>query len=125
MRVLLVDDDEATLDVLEFSLALEGHEVLRACDGQQGIDLARSRRPDLIILDMMMPIMDGLDSARALREDLATRDIPIVMLTARALEQDMWDGWAAGIDSYVTKPLDIDVLEAEIARVSTTTEVHL
>lgn len=124
MRVLLVDDDEATLDVLEFSLALEGHEVLRASDGQQGVELARLRRPDLIILDMMMPIMDGLDSARALREDLATRDIPIVMLTARALEQDMWDGWAAGIDSYVTKPLDIDVLEAEIARVSTTTEVH-
>lgn len=120
-RILLVDDDPATLDVLEFSLSLDGHETARALDGRQGLDEVTRFSPDLVILDSMMPVMDGLTTARELRADPRTARIPIVMLTAKAMASDVWAGYQAGVDSYITKPLDLDVLMAEIGRLGVDT----
>lgn len=115
-RILIVDDDPQTLDALDFSLTLDGHQTIRATDGEQCIALARQDLPDLIVLDCMMPVMDGIVAARLLREDPVTTTVPIVMLTARATDADMWRGYQSGVASYVTKPLDLDVLVQEIDR---------
>lgn len=117
MRILLVDDDQATRDVLEFTLTLDGHMVMQAENGAVGLEQARSWRPDLIVLDSMMPVMDGLTTVKHLRDDPTVSGIPILMLTAKAMQQDQWAGWRAGVDSYVTKPLDVNVLRDEIVRV--------
>ncbi len=115
-RVLLVDDDVQTLDVLDFSLTLEGHEVTRAVNGAAGVEAARRTPLDLVILDSMMPVMDGLTAARELRSDPATAHVPIIMLTARVTDADVWHGYRAGVDSYIPKPLDLHVLQDEMAR---------
>lgn len=117
-RILIVDDDPQTLDVMDFCLTLEGHDVFRAVNGEEAVAIARREQPDVIILDSMMPVMDGITAARMLREDSATRNIPIVMLTARASDADIWEGYQSGVASYVTKPLDLDVLQGELARIS-------
>lgn len=115
-RILIVDDDPQTLDALDFSLTLEGHHTSRATDGADGVERAREERPDLIVLDCMMPVMDGIVAARLLREDPLTDTIPIVMLTARVTDADVWRGYQSGVASYVPKPLDLDVLMQEIVR---------
>lgn len=115
-RILVVDDDPQTLDVLDFSLALNGHEVLRAADGSEAVTVARREVPDLVLLDWMMPVMNGLLAARTLRDDPTTTEIPIIMLTALGTDADLLRGYQAGVASYLTKPLDIEVLQGEIAR---------
>ena len=117
MHVLLVDDEPPILDLLELSLSLDGHEISRALDGAEGLRLAAERRPDLIILDTMMPGMDGLEVARRIRQDDALQSIPIIMLTAKSQETDVWRGWQSGVDSYLTKPVDLNVLRGEIERI--------
>lgn len=114
--ILVVDDDVHTLDVLTFSLGIDGHEVIRAADGRAGLALAARVHPDAIILDVMMPLVDGFTATRRLREMPEFERTPILLLTARATDADVWDGWRAGADSYVTKPLDVDVLYAELER---------
>ena len=114
--ILVVDDDVHTLDVLTFSLGIDGHEVIRAADGRAGLALAARVRPDAIILDVMMPLVDGFTATRRLRAMPEFERTPILLLTARATDADVWDGWRAGADSYVTKPLDVDVLYAELER---------
>jgi CheY-like chemotaxis protein len=115
-RILIVDDDPQTLDALDFSLVLDGHETVRATNGAECIDVARRGGVDLIVLDCMMPVMDGVVAARLLREDPSTSGVPIIMLTARVTDADMWRGYQSGVASYVTKPLDLDVLQREIAQ---------
>lgn len=114
--ILVVDDDVHTLDVLTFSLGIDGHEVIRAADGRAGLALAARVRPDAIILDVMMPLVDGFTATRRLRAMPEFERTPILLLTARATDADVWEGWRAGADSYVTKPLDVDVLYAELER---------
>lgn len=123
-RILLVDDDPETLDVLDFSLTLDGHDVLRAENGSEGVELARTAQPDLIVLDSMMPVMDGLTAARMLRDDPQTATIPVLMLTARAGDADHWRGYQAGVATYVTKPLDLEVLQGEIARLEAAAQLE-
>lgn len=115
-RILLVDDDRPTLDVLTLSLTLDGYEVHHATNGAEAVELAAAVRPHLIVLDQMMPVMDGLTAARRIREMIAIAETPIVMLTAKVMEADVWAGWQAGVDSYLTKPLDLEVLTAEMLR---------
>lgn len=117
MRVLLIDDDTATLDVLDFTLSLEGHDVIRATDGMLGIELARTSEPALIVLDVMMPGLDGIETLKRLRAEAGTATTPVMMLSAKALEDDIWAGWTAGADSYLTKPLDVDLFHDEVERV--------
>lgn len=114
--ILVVDDDIHTLDVLTFSLGIDGHEVIRAADGRAGLALAERVRPDAIILDVMMPLVDGFTATRRLRAMPEFERTPILLLTARVTDADVWEGWRAGADSYVTKPLDVEVLYAELER---------
>jgi DNA-binding response OmpR family regulator len=117
MRILIADDDPWTLDVLALSLGLDGHEILRASDGAEALAQARGVRPDLAIVDWMMPVMDGISLVRSLRADGELSGLPVLMLTAKSMDDDVWAGWQSGVDAYVTKPLDVEVLRREIERI--------
>lgn len=98
MRVLVVDDVPSIRSLLEYALGFEGYEVITAPDGANAIAHAHTHRPDAIILDVMMPRMNGYDVAERLRSDAEVSDVPIIMLTARAGDEDVLDGWRAGVD---------------------------
>lgn len=102
--VLVADDDEDILTLVAFRLEREGYEILRARNGEEALELARRRTPSLAVLDVTMPKLDGLAVTRALRASHATRNIPIILLTARAQEADLHRGLGAGADDYVRKP---------------------
>jgi DNA-binding response OmpR family regulator len=104
--VLLVEDDPVILHLLEVNFDLEGFGVLLARDGAEGIALARSDKPDLIISDIMMPNVSGLELVRELKADPATASIPIILLSAKAQSADLKAGLDAGADDYVTKPFE-------------------
>ena len=111
-RVLVVDDEQNIVDILRFNLEREGYEVITAANGLEGLSLARSRDPDLILLDVMMPEMDGFQVCRELRrEDKLT---PIIMLTAREEEADRVMGLELGADDYVSKPFSVRELMARV-----------
>lgn len=110
-RVLVVDDERAIVDILCFNLKKEGYEILSANDGEEGLALALEEKPDLILLDIMMPKLDGLQVCRKIREKMNT---PIIMLTARAEEVDKVLGLELGADDYVTKPFSIRELMARV-----------
>jgi DNA-binding response OmpR family regulator len=115
--VLVADDDDDIRDLVAFRLDRAGYEVLRAGDGQQALDLARERRPDLAVLDVMMPKLTGYDVTRELRGDAATRRIPVILLTARVQEADVARGFEAGADDYVKKPFSPQELKARVQAV--------
>lgn len=102
--ILIADDDDILIEILRFRIEAAGHSVLTAGDGQEALELARTAAPDLVILDAMMPIMSGAEVLCALREDNATDDLPIIMLTARTAEEDVVRYLRAGANDYVTKP---------------------
>jgi two-component system phosphate regulon response regulator PhoB len=108
--VLAVEDDQAIRELLEHNLSREGYTVESAEDGRQGLQLARTKLPDLIILDLMLPEMNGVEVCRELRADRATREIPVLMLTARSEESDQLIGFSVGADDFVTKPFSVKVL---------------
>jgi CheY-like chemotaxis protein len=111
-RVMAVDDDPVIRGLLEVNLEMEGHEVITAVDGQDALDKVRRDAPDLILLDVMMPNVNGWQVAEQLKGDPALRHIPVVFLSARAMEADVRKGTELGVDSYVTKPFDpIDLME--------------
>lgn len=109
-RILVVEDDLSLSEVLAYNLRNEGYEVTLAHDGQDGLTRAQLSTPDLIILDVMLPIVDGMDVCRRLRADATTRDVLILMLTAKAEELDELVGFSLGADDYVTKPFSVKVL---------------
>lgn len=108
--VLLVDDEEDLLDLLEYNLEQEGFETVLARDGREGLKKAGEAHPDLIILDIMMPKMDGIEVCRRIRKDAHLRSTPILMLTARSEEEDQVKGLDVGADIYVAKPVSVPVL---------------
>ncbi len=111
-RVLAVDDDHVIRGLLEVNLEMEGYEVVTAVDGQDALDKVAEQAPDLILLDVMMPNVNGWQVAEALKSDEATKHIPIVFLSARAMEADVRKGTEIGVESYVTKPFDpIDLMD--------------
>ena len=109
-KILVVDDEEDILDLLQYNLSQEGFETIAARDGERALALASEERPDVIILDIMMPKMDGLEVCRRLRQDAELRTIPILMLTARAEEGDHVRGLDVGADIYLPKPVSVPVL---------------
>lgn len=109
-RVLIVEDDSSLGEVLEYNLKQEGYETQLARDGQQGLREIRLRVPDLVLLDLMLPLIDGLEVCRLLRADPATQDLLVMMLTARSEESDQLVGFSMGADDYVTKPFSVKVL---------------
>lgn len=112
--ILVVDDEEDILELVRFNLDREGYQVILAASGESCIDVAQQRRPDLIILDLMLPGIDGLEVAKRLKEGPTTADIPILMLTAKGEESDIVIGLELGADDYVTKPFSPRVLVARI-----------
>ncbi|MFP4636026.1 MAG: response regulator [Nitriliruptoraceae bacterium] len=113
-RVLIADDDEDIRVYLEVTLELAGYEVIHARDGVEALELAITHSPDVIVLDVMMPRMDGLEALRRLRGDARTSHLPVLLLTARVQREDAIDGLDAGADDYVTKPFDADELLARV-----------
>ena len=113
-RILLVDDEADLVKVVKFRLESKGYEVLSAFDGQEGLAKARKEKPDLIILDLMLPKMEGYKVCRMLKFDEKYKNIPIIMFTARAQDFDKKVGYEVGADEYVTKPFDQEVLLGKI-----------
>ncbi len=109
-RILVIEDDRALADVLRYNLSQAGFDVAVAHDGQDGLNQARRRRPDLVVLDLMLPVIDGLEVCKRLRSDPLTRDMKIIMLTAKSDESDELVGFVLGTDDYVTKPFSVKVL---------------
>jgi two-component system, OmpR family, alkaline phosphatase synthesis response regulator PhoP len=105
-KLLIVDDEADIVETLTFRLEASGYEVVGASNGQEGLDKAREAKPDLILLDVMMPIMDGYQVCRMLKFDEEFKHIPIIMLTARGQDADKETGKGVGADAYVTKPFD-------------------
>jgi DNA-binding response OmpR family regulator len=112
--VLVAEDDEDILALVVFDLEDEGYEVLTARNGRDAIDLALARLPDLILLDVAMPGLDGYEVTRRLRADESTRETPVVLLTARAQVKDVIAGFEAGANDYVTKPFRPDELRTRL-----------
>ena len=105
-RVLVVDDEEGIRVLCRVNLELGGYEVIEAADGVEALEMARSKRPDLIFLDIMMPRMDGWEVLEHLKEEPSTSSIPVVLLTARTSEEDQIRGWGEGILEYLSKPFN-------------------
>jgi two-component system, OmpR family, alkaline phosphatase synthesis response regulator PhoP len=104
--VLIVDDDAVIQLLLRVNFEMDGFDVVLADDGEQGLGLAKSERPDLMLLDVMMPKMDGYEVLARLRQDEATRDLPVVLLSAKSSDTDRDLGLKAGATAYITKPFD-------------------
>ncbi len=113
-RILVVDDEEDILDLVEYNLAKNGYDVTCVASGEEALDTARSNSPDLILLDLMLPGVDGLEVCRRLKGDAAAASVPIVMLTAKGEESDIVTGLELGADDYVTKPFSTRVLIARV-----------
>src|SRR3990172_1796712 len=109
-RILIVEDDRSLADVLDYNLRQDGYQTAVANDGQAGLHMAKLKPPDLIVLDLMLPIIDGLEICRRLRADPVTRNVLVLMLTAKAEETDQVAGFSVGTDDYVSKPFSVKVL---------------
>jgi len=115
MKILLVEDNEMNRDMLSRRLLRKGFEVVIAVDGREGVDMASSESPDLILLDMSLPVMDGWEAAGHLKTNPATREIPVLALTAHAMDGDREKALAAGCDDYDTKPVNFARLLEKIS----------
>jgi two-component system cell cycle response regulator DivK len=113
-KILLVEDNEMNRDMLSRRLIRNGFEVVMAVDGQQGVEMAASEKPDLILMDMSLPVMDGWEATRRVKDDAATKAIPVIALTAHAMVQDKEKAMAAGCDDFDTKPVEMPRLLAKI-----------
>ena len=113
-HILVVDDEDDLLELVRYNLAKEGFEVVCVSSGEEALKAARKDPPDLIVLDLMLPAVDGLEVCRRLKADARTRDVPIVMLTAKSEEVDMIAGLDRGADDYIGKPFSPRVLTARI-----------
>ena len=115
-KVLLVEDNEMNRDMLSRRLIRRGFEVVFAVNGQQGVDLAQSEKPDIILMDMSLPIMDGWEATRRVKANDETRGVPVIGLTAHAMNGDREKAIEAGCDDYDTKPVEFDRLIGKIER---------
>ena len=109
-KILIIEDDRSLAGVMEYNFANAGYDVFCAHDGQDGVNQARSKHPDLILLDLMIPVLDGVEVCKLLRADSATRETPIVMVTAKSEETDQLIGYSVGADDYIVKPFSVRVL---------------
>lgn len=115
MNILVVDDDPDIVDIISYSLSKDGHRVIAGRDGQEALDLARKHNPDLAILDVMLPLLDGFEVCRRLRQESA---LPVILLTAKGEEADKIWGLDLGADDYVTKPFSHKELRARVRAVA-------
>ena len=116
-RILLIEDNEMNRDMLSRRLECKGYTITLAVDGREGIDQARSDKPDLILMDMSLPVIDGWEATRTLKADPATSSIPVIALTAHAMSTDREKALAAGCDGYETKPVELPRLLEAIEKI--------
>ena len=116
-KILLVEDNAVNRRLAEFLLRSNGYQVLEATNAQEAIDLLKTLRPDLILMDIQLPGTDGLDVTKGLKEDPATRDIPVLAVTSYAMKEDREKALAVGCAGYITKPIDKTTLLKEVAQV--------
>ncbi|MEM6458372.1 MAG: response regulator [Planctomycetota bacterium] len=124
LTILLVEDERDLLELLKYNLDREGYAVVTAETGEDGLKLVRKSPPDLILLDLMLPAMDGLEVCRSLKASHATADIPVIMLTAKGEETDVVRGLELGADDYITKPFSPRILLARIQAVLRRADLH-
>ena len=124
MKILLADDDQDILELLSYTFTKEGHDVLCAVNGQEAIDLAIKENPDVFILDIMMPILDGIETSKKIRTIDSLKDKIIILLTARSEEYSEVAGFEAGIDDYITKPIKLMALNARVKNLIKRTSKH-
>ena len=110
MRILVAEDDDDVRRMLTINLEAEGFEVVGAVNGDEAWELGRTAVPDLAVLDVMMPERSGIDVLTSMKAHPRTKHIPVVLLTAKASDAEVWDGWRAGADYYITKPFNLDEL---------------
>lgn len=113
-KILLVEDNEMNRDMLSRRLERKGYQVVLAMDGQSGVEMARTEAPDLVLMDMSLPVLDGWEATRRLKADVATCHIPVIALTAHAMSGDRNKALEAGSDEYDTKPIDLPRLLGKI-----------
>lgn len=116
IKILIVEDNELNLDMLSRRLQRKGYEIISAIDGEKGVSMARAENPDLILMDLSLPVLDGYDATRQLKSDPETSAIPIIALTAHAMVGDREKAVAAGCDDYEVKPIDLPRLLEKIER---------
>jgi CheY-like chemotaxis protein len=114
-KILLVEDNEMNRDMLSRRLTRRGYEVVMAADGQEGVNLAASAAPDVVLMDMSLPVIDGWEATKRIKADPATAALPVIALTAHAMSGDREQAMAAGCDDYDTKPIELDRLLGKIA----------
>ncbi len=113
-KILLVEDNEMNRDMLSRRLLRNNFEVVMAVNGQEGVDMAKTERPDIILMDMSLPVMDGWEATRTIKADDTTRAIPVIALTAHAMESDREQALQAGCDDFDTKPIELPRLLGKI-----------
>lgn len=115
-KIVVIDDEKDIIQLLSLELKAAGYEVVTACDGEAGLALIRAQRPDLVLLDLMMPKKDGFEVLEALRRDAVTRNIPVFLLTAKSSDHDIERGLQLGIEDYIVKPFHGELLVKRIGR---------
>lgn len=115
-KILIVEDNEMNRDMLSRRLERRGFAVVMAVDGRQGVDMTRGEKPDLVLMDMSLPVMDGWTATRAIKDDPELAGIPVIALTAHAMEGDREKAMNAGCDDYDTKPIELPRLLEKIAK---------
>ncbi|TET52704.1 MAG: response regulator [Actinobacteria bacterium] len=108
-KILVVDDEKTIVELVRIRLEKNGYKVQTALSGKEALNVAQKEKPDLVILDIMMPEMDGYEVLKKLRGDLKL-DMPVMLLTAKVADNDVWEGWQSGVDYYVTKPFTAHTL---------------
>lgn len=116
-KILAVDDEKHIVRLVQVNLERQGYEVVTANDGREALEKVEAESPDLVVLDVMMPYMDGFEVLQNLRRNASTRDIPVIMLTAKAQDADVFRGWQSGVDCYLTKPFNPMELIAFVKRI--------
>ena len=115
-RILVADDDPLSIKLLNFRLRSVGHEVIFAVNGGEALEIATREKPDLVLLDIMMPVMNGFQVLRKLKSQEETKNIPVIMLTSKVQEKDVVFGLEAGAEDYITKPFSFAELNARVNR---------
>jgi DNA-binding response OmpR family regulator len=116
-KILAVDDEKHIVRLVQVNLERAGYQVVTAFDGVDALEKVKAEHPDMIVCDVMMPRMDGFEVLRNLKADAVTRDIPVIMLTAKAQDADVFKGWQSGVDAYLTKPFNPMELLAFVKRI--------
>jgi two-component system alkaline phosphatase synthesis response regulator PhoP/two-component system response regulator VicR len=121
-KILAVDDEKHIVRLVQVNLERQGYEVVTANDGKEALEKVESEKPDLVVLDVMMPYMDGFEVLQNLRRNPETREIPVIMLTAKAQDADVFKGWQSGVDCYLTKPFNPMELISFVKRIFSTAD---